>query len=186
MVTIGRLAIRSSYFNLAPDAQLFGPGGELYRDFPTWDKYTGALLRRSTEILFRLDPVEEVRRRFPVFVAEADNDYLSSPAWPHTHTVDVRRDEVFLKFDSGLAQIETITISGFLQWRRRRRTPEFYIMEDAASGEPFAGAAVADYGSGDGRMFAMVLHPDSRTAGVHTFALLERHRNAIRRLKIPT
>jgi hypothetical protein len=73
-----------------------------------------------------------------------------------------------------------------LQWRRRRRVPEFYIMEDAASGEPFAGAAVADYGSEDGRMFAMILHPDSRTVAVHNFALLEKHRNAIRKLKIPT
>ncbi len=33
-------------------------------------------------------------------------------------------------------------------------------------------------------MIAMVLTPESRTSGIHRFRLEDRHRNAIRRLKI--
>jgi hypothetical protein len=34
-------------------------------------------------------------------------------------------------------------------------------------------------------MFAMIFAPDSRTTGVHRFQLQEKHKNAIRKLKIP-
>ena len=92
---------------------------------------------------------------------------------------------MFLKFDTGLALIDFVTISGRLQWQRRKRPHEFHILERVQTDEVFAGAALADFGSSDGRMFAMIFSPDSRTTGIHIIELQERHKNAIRQLKIP-
>ncbi|HEX3913248.1 MAG TPA: hypothetical protein VHW71_07055 [Steroidobacteraceae bacterium] len=112
--------------------------------------------------------------------------FSSTPAWPHTHTIDVREDQVYLRLDGGFFQLAPVTISGYLQWRRETRVPEFYVMENVSSQEVFAAATVASYGIEDSRMFAMVFRPDSREANIHQFELLEKHRNAIRRLRIPT
>lgn len=102
----------------------------------------------------------------------------------HTHTLDVCNQQVFLHLGDEYLPIDSVTITGALQWRRRSTTPEFHIIERVSTGEVFAAAAVASYGVDDGRMFAMVFPPDSRTLGVHQFQLLEKHKNAIRKLKI--
>jgi hypothetical protein len=65
-----------------------------------------------------------------------------SPAWPHTHTLEVIEDKVFLKFETGLAAIQNVTISGMLQWQRQKATPEFYTIESVPTGDVFAGAAI--------------------------------------------
>ena len=63
--------------------------------------------------------------------------------------------------------------------------PEFNILERVPTGDVFAGAAVADWGSADGRMLAMIFSPESRAVSVDTFRLEEKHKNAIRQLQIP-
>jgi hypothetical protein len=166
-------------------APLFAADGSVHKEFATMRAFTDALLYRSTEILFRLEPAETISRTFPAEPMAGNEDFEAGPAWPHTHTLGVVADQVFLKFGTGLALINSVTISGHLQWQRRKRVPEFYIVERVPTGEVFAGAAVADWGSGDGKMFAMIFPPDSRTLGIHQFQLHEKHRNAIRQLKIP-
>jgi hypothetical protein len=166
-------------------APLFRHDGAAHGLFGDLAKLLDALLLRSTEILFLLEPAQTIARAFPLEPV-ADNDSLEvGPAWPHTHTLDVTRDEVFLAFGDRLAQLRSVTISGRLQWQRRRPPLECHILEDVSRREPFAGAALAEWGSPDGRMFAWVFAPGSRTVGIHTIQLEPRHRNAIRKLKIP-
>ena len=163
----------------------FASDGSPHKSFATIKEFQDALLMKSTEILFDLETARTILRTFPVFVIVENDSFESTPPWPHTHTLDVREYKVFLKLDTGLAAVTSVTISGSLQWRRRARAPEFHVVERLPSGEIFAAAAVADYGVGDGRMFAMIFPPDSRTVSIHLFQLLEKHKNAIRKLKIP-
>jgi hypothetical protein len=174
-----------SSFTWDGTTRIVGEGGGPHKDFRTMAEYQDALLLRSTETLFLLEPAQTIHRTYPILATVGDDAFQSSPAWPHTHTIDISADQVLLNLESGPTRAVTATISGFLQWRRRKRTPEFYIMESVPSGEIFAAAAVADYGAGDGRMFVMVFPPDSRDLDFHIVQLLEKHKTAIRKLKIP-
>ena len=131
---------------------------------------------RSTEILF-----QSALKTLP----PPPNGAEAGPAWPHTHTLQIERDKCFLKVNDELYSIHTMTITGGLQWIRRKIIPEFYIIEHVRSHEVFAGAAVADCGSDDGRMFAMIFPQKSRALGIRQFQLNEKQRNIIRKLKIP-
>jgi len=171
-----------SYGNSGP---LFAADGRVHNKFATLAAFTDALLLRSTEILYQLDPAAMIARTFPA-EPMADNEEIEhGPAWPHTHTLGVVQDQVSLKLETGLALLDSVTISGRLQWQTRKRIPEFHILERVPTGDVFAGAAVADWGSPDGKMSAMIFSPDSRAVGIHTIRLEEKHKNAIRQLKIP-
>jgi hypothetical protein len=124
-------------------------------------------------------------RTFPCSTIPNVVDFEAGPAWPHTHTLQIENDKCFLKLNDNLYPIQTVTIAGSLQWRKRKRIPDFYVIEAIQGHAVFAGAAVADCGSEDGKMFAMIFPSKSRTLGIHQFELNEKQRNIIRKLKIP-
>jgi hypothetical protein len=173
------------FFVTTNETRIVAKDGSPHEHFRTLEEYQKALLLRSTEILYLLQPAQALATSFPNSTTVGQDTYATSPACAHTHTLDIREDQVFLKIDSDPVQAVTTNISGSLQWRRRKRTPEFYIMESVQSGDIFAAAAVADFGAGDGRMFVMVFPPDSRELDFHIVQLLEKHKNAIRKLKVP-
>jgi hypothetical protein len=164
---------------------VFTARGGRHKKFANMGQFTNALLYRSTEILFLLQPAQTVLRTFPCSSIPNFEDFEAGPAWPHTHTLQVESDKCFLKFDEKYYMIQTVTITGNLQWRRKKRIPRFYVIENVSGHEVFAGAAVADYGSDDGKMFAMIFPAKSRTLGLHQIQLTEKQRNIIRMLKIP-
>jgi len=164
---------------------VFTARGGRHRKIANMGQLTNAMLQRSTEILFQLQPAQTVLRTFPCSSVPNVEDFEAGPAWPHTHTLQVESDKCFLKFDDKFYIIHTVTINGNLQWRKRKRIPQFYVIEDVSGHEVFAGAALADYGSDDGKMFAMIFPAKSRTLGLHQFQLNEKQRNMIRKLKIP-
>lgn len=171
-----------TYDNSAP---LFASDGSPHRQFGTLTEYLDALLLRSTEILFPLEPARTISRTFPLQSLPEDDALEVSPAWPHTHTLDVEADDVFLNLNNQLARLTTVTITGRLQWQSRKRELEYHVLEQIPNGEPFAGAALAEWGTPDGKMLAWVFAPGSRTVGIHTIQLQAKHRHAIRNLKIP-
>jgi hypothetical protein len=171
-----------TYDNSKP---LFAADGSVHNGFPHLNAYRDALLFRSCGILYSMEPATTIARTFPAEPMVGNTEFEASPAWPHTHTLEVTEDQVYLKFDSGLALLRAVTISGRLQWQKRKRIPEFYLLEHIPTGEVFAGAAIADWGTPDGKMFAMIFSPESRATHIHTIRLLEKHKNAIRQLKIP-
>jgi len=175
----------SPAFNCEDVSPLFAADGSLHKEFPSLAKFKDALLLRSTQVLFPLEPAQTIARAFPPEPMADDVESLATPAWPHTHTLQATEQQVFLKCDTGLAPVNAVTISGKLQWKKRKRPTEFYILEHVSTGEAFAAAAVTDWGSPDGKMSAMVFSPNSRTVGIHTIQLHEKHKNAIRKLKIP-
>jgi len=172
-------------FNFDDSTPVFTSKGRRHKKFANMNEFSDAILYRSTGILFPLEPAWTILRSFPFASTPNIENFEAGPAWPHTHTFGVKEDQVFLKFGDKLAIIDSVTISGKLQWRRRKRVPEFYILESIPGGRIFAGAAVADFGNDDGRMVAIIFPPSSRSLGIHQFQLHEKHRNIIRGLKIP-
>ncbi len=172
-------------FNFDDSTPVFTSKGRGHKKFANMKEFSDAIRYRSTVILFPLEPASTMLRTFLFASTPNIEDYEAGPAWPHTHTFGVKEDQVFLKFGEKLAVIDSVTISGKLQWRSRKRVPEFYILESIRGGRIFAGAAIANFGTDDGRMLAITFPPYSRSLGVHQFQLNEKQRNIIRGLKIP-
>jgi hypothetical protein len=175
---------------IAPSAQgdftvqdadpIFNSTGAAHSRYKTFGQYKDEILRRSTEVLYPLEPAQTMYRTLPEFHASG----LSFTAeWPHTHTLDVSADDVHVRVGD-LVKIESLTISGFMRWQRAREQPNFKVMRRVRDGEPFAGALIA-LGDREGYMFAFVIS-DSRTMGVHIVELEERHLNMIRQLSVQT
>ena len=162
---------------------LFTASGSPHPKFYSFTTLEDALLLRSTEILFELEPAVTALRTFHEQPPDAANSIRYSTLWPHTHTLDVGQDEAYLKVGGQLSRIETVTISGNLRWQTITETPMYHVLERVPDGEVFAGAMIA-LGPREGEMFGFVVSPDSPTAGAHLIRLEERHRNVIRKLRI--
>ena len=159
--------------------------GKQHDKFSDMKQFLNAIVVRSQGILCTQEPATTVLTTFPYALMSQDPDYLAGPPWPHTHTLDVSRDEVFLRIgERAPFLIECVTVMGQLQWIKRRMKQQFFILEKVPDCAVFAGAAIADYGVEDGRMCAFIFPDKGRTMGVHRFQLTEKQKNIIRNLKI--
>jgi hypothetical protein len=153
--------------------QLFSSDGTIHTMYPTAAAFIKMLIDKSQEVLWRLKPIQGLQ------TCPANTSAL------HSHTLQLREDEVYFKFDGDVRLIESATITGELEWQTHEQSPEFQILEQVPTGVVFASAAVFDYGSGDGKMAALTFSPNSREVGVHpVFQLSEKHKHAIRGLKL--
>ena len=172
-------------FRITDDAPILSSEGKAHSAYVTMLEYKNVLLMRSTEILCMKDPAYTVLNTFPCIMKEKGEQYLAGPAWPHTHTLDLASDDAYVQVDDVAPfKLASVTISGQLQWRKRIVDPEFRILECVSDNSIYAGAAVADYGVDDGRMFAMIFPDEGRELGIHSFQIPEKQRNMIRELKI--
>lgn len=175
---------RQAKFPLDNTTRIFTAKGTIHKKFPDLDHLQNDLLMRSTTMLCPLEPAQTILRTFPRHRILSDGEFDVGPAWPHTHTIQITNDKVFLMREGTLHAIHSVTINGSLQWRIKKRIPQFYIMESVPDEKVFAGATIADFGSDDGKMFAFIFPPESRDIGVHIFQLSEKHRHIIKGLKI--
>lgn len=170
-------------FSVQNDDRVFDASGNAHSKYRTFAEYQDTLLLRSTEILFRLEPATTISRTFPVSHVTSDDTVAAGPAWPHTHTLDVSRDEVHVETGRGVCRIDSVTINGQLQWQRNTRNSLYYVMEKVPDGDAFAGALISKE-RGEGRMTALVFSPKARDIGIHFVRLAEKHLNFIRRLTL--
>lgn len=174
-------------FSFSDTTPVQSPEGKAHAKYSTMLEFKNDLLMRSTGILCTKNPASTVLETFPFEIFEKDEGYFAGPAWPHTHSLDLSGDAAWLNLEGEeLFQLDSVTISGHLQWRKRVIEPEFHIFERVGDKRIFAGAAIADYGVDDGRMFAMIFPEKGREVGVHCFQIPEKQRNMIRELKIRT
>lgn len=170
-------------FDWYNDTPCFSSEGEPHRVYSDLGKYSEVVARRSPDLLCTTEPflgfAQEFIKSLDPQVSQASSKPLS-----HSHTMDVRSDGVFLKFGDDLRQITSLTIYGHLYWTLNKRLPEYYILQNEVTGKVFAGAAIADYGEDDGRMFAMIFPEKGRTLGMHRFCLTEKQKNIIHNLKL--
>lgn len=170
-------------FEIAPGDALFTAKGRKHKRFPTFADYTDALLWRSTDLLFATQMPEHMRVHAPVPLGAHANGYTSGPSWPHTHTLDVSADAVFVRIGEMLCRLDMVSISGKLQWQRYDHQFQFQVLEEVSSGEVFA-AAVVSPERRLGRVCCILLSPGTREIGIRFVELSPRHRNAIRKLKL--
>jgi len=174
-------------FSFENDTPLFSAEGKKHQQYSTMREYLDEVLMRSTSILCMQSPASTVLKTFPYNMHNEAEGYLAGPAWPHTHTLDLSNDEVYLNLEGRAPfRLDSVTIAGHLQWRKRIIEPQFHIFERAGDKAIFAGAAIADYGVDDGRMCAMIFPEKGREVGIHRFQIPEKQRNLIRGLKIQT
>jgi hypothetical protein len=170
-------------FSFEDATQVYSADGGAHARFNNMSAFMEELLMRSTNMLFRLEPALSALRDSSTLPTTSDSEPSERPPWPHSHTLQVREDGVYMRFEHGLAAVDSVTISGQLQWQTTQRTPEYYVLERVPDGAVFAGAAIAT-GLRDGHLMAIVFAPDSRTTGVHQIELDERHKNMIRKLRL--
>ena len=170
-------------FNIQPGDNILGADGKIHPVYKTFEDVAQAIMQRSTEILFPLEPAQTLLRTFPPQQAYAESLFLVRPPWPHTHTLDTGRDSLHIRVEETIVQVEAITVTGYLQWQTQIDTSLYYVLERVSDSEVFAGALVAQ-GTNDGEMFGFIISPSSETAGVHMIKLEEKHKNAIRKLKL--
>ena len=172
-------------FALPDETPVVSVNGKAHTGYATLLDYKNALLMRSTGILCMQEPASTVKKTFPCVMIEKCVGHLAGPAWPHTHTLDLASDGAYLQLNgNNRFELVSVTISGHLQWRKRTIEPEFMILERMSDNSIFAGAAVADYGVDDGRMFVMIFPEKGRELGIHSIQIPEKQRNMIRELKI--
>jgi hypothetical protein len=170
-------------FHVAPTDELFGPRGTRHGRYAAFGDYQRELLLRSTEILFKLEPAIVLMRTFPVPFSTEEGVRGAGPSWPHTHTLDVTADKVFVKVGEDLCRLDTITVTGFLRWERFTDRSAYYVMERVPSGETFAGALIGKE-MREGHMTCLIFSPKTREMGIHFVRLTEKQNRAIRRLKV--
>jgi hypothetical protein len=170
-------------FSVQDQDEVFDSQGAPHSRFGNFGAYKQELLLRSTEILLALEPAVSVMRTFPVPLSAPHGEIPAGPAWPHTHTLDVSGDAVYIKTPSGLRKLDVVTINGHLQWQRSTDKPIYYVIERVSDGTAFAGALISK-DLREGQMTGLVFSPKTREIGIHFVRLAEKHHNAIRKLKL--
>ena len=88
-------------FNYENSKPLFASDGSVHAKYRNLVEYTEDLLFRSTGILFPLEPAQTIARTFPAQPMRDNEEFVATPAWPHTHTLSVNEDQVFLHSTPG-------------------------------------------------------------------------------------
>ncbi|VBA60548.1 hypothetical protein LAUMK191_05576 [Mycobacterium attenuatum] len=173
------LGTDSPSFQIEPDTTLFDSDGNehaLYGDFKTLSR---AMMERSTSRLYWQQPAQGLVGE--MIEAWRSGVQYAEPTWPYAHTLDVANEEVYVRTDEKLHRVDDFTIYGQISWQRR---PMYYcVMEKVPTGEPFAGALVAQSPI-PGQMWAFILSTTDRTIQVTGVALAKKHLNSIRKLKL--
>ncbi|CAB3773917.1 MULTISPECIES: hypothetical protein [Burkholderia] len=165
--------------------RVLNENGGSHSRWPVFGDYHQELLVRSTGILCTQEPAQVVFNEFVQKLDTTETETQFSPSWLSTHRMDLSQDGVYLKRPGGsLSMIDAVTISGFLQWRSQIVSLDFMILNNVLTDSVFSGAAIADIGAGDGRMFAMTFPEKGHQIGIHRFQIPKEQRNMIRKLSI--
>ncbi|SMF72311.1 Restriction endonuclease [Azospirillum oryzae] len=157
--------------------------GKIHPDFPTIKKFMEKVLMKSTEQLLSSDLAKHLANTYKTPATLLSSvDYSASDIT--IDLVDTDNFNAYLKVGSNIRKIKSVEISGSIRWERRIVLPEFYIIESVLDGSAFSAAAVASYGSIDGKMLAITFPTDTRELGIETFSLGEKNENIIRKMMI--
>jgi hypothetical protein len=158
---------------------LFTNKGKPHKRYKTYGEFIHALHLRSTQLLFMVPPASvHVANAFEIRSRLED-----IPQWPMAHTLDTSADKVYLRFGDQLSSVDHITFSGIMRWEHFPSDSHNYIMSNVATNTPFAAAMIFG-GAPSEVMWAFVMVPNSRKMNVVKIELSEKHRNAIRGLKL--
>lgn len=158
---------------------LFNEKGKPHKTYKTFGEFVHALLLRSSQLLFMVPPASA----HVAHALESRSDLVDVPPWPMAHTLDTSADKVYFRFGEKLSSVDHITLSGVMRWQHFPSESHNYIMTNVATNAPFAAAMIFG-GAPSTMMWAFVMAPGSRKMNVVKVELSEKHRNAIRGLKL--
>lgn len=158
---------------------LFTEKGKPHKRYKTFGEFMNALLLRSTQLLFMVPPASVHTAN----ALDSLSDLVDVPPWPMAHTLDTSADKVYLRFGEKYSSIDHITVSGVMRWQHFPSESHHYIMTNVVTNVPFAAAMIFG-GAPSAVMWAFAMAPGSRKINVVRVELSEKHRNAIRGLKL--
>lgn len=170
-------------FQWVDETLLLCSNGNRHREFANMKQLRDYITKWSTGMLYTLEPARSMMTE--IITSDQDSPYLAGTPWSHTHTIDIAGRNIFIKLNDTLHKIESLSITGKLQWIKKERQPEFFIVKNCFTSKVFAGAVIADYGENDGRMAAMIFSEYGREINVHQFCIPEKQMNIIRKIEIP-
>lgn len=170
-----------SSFNVKSDSVLLTASGAKHPVFSTFEDFRNALLRRSTEVLWKLEPAQTFLHSAPAALETASA--AQSPYWVQAHTMDVGADAVCLELEGQLLQIVQATVSGSLYWEWPLVKPDYKLLRRVGDGAVYAGAAVVT-GRVPGELMCFVLDPNSPMCGVHFVNLTKAQQNMLKQMEI--
>lgn len=165
-------------FVVRNDTPLLSKDGKLHPNYKIAQSFWNELMLRSTEILLHVPPASE--QLSTIVGKEAIND---SEVWRQVHTLDVLQDGVYILVNEKLVNIQTVTITGNMQWKKSVFIPQFHILKRLSDGEIFAANAIAD-GSRPGEMYTLTISPGSQQVSVGLFRLTPKQMHALRNLSL--
>jgi len=171
-----------SGFSVLDDTRVCNATGKPHLSFSTFGAYRDELLRRSTGILWRLEPATTLLRLPPIDVDRMAHACRSMP-WPHTHTLDVASDGAFLDLEGRSRHLTQVTISGHLYWESQFHEPEYKVLRRVEDAEIFASAMIA-LGRVPGELLCFVFDPTSPVSGVHFVQLTKEQQHILNRLSL--
>lgn len=169
-------------FNWLNTDTVYSGNGKINKTYPSMEQFTNHILLKSTRLLFNIEPAKSMFNSNLSNLFEGKIE--STPAWSHSHTLELKEEKAFVEVGQDLAQIHEATITGELQWRKKIAVPEYVILENVITKEVFAGAAITPCGSPDGQLRATILTPNSNSIKFHFINLSEKQKNFIQKLKL--
>ena len=88
------------------------------REFAALLRDMDARLLLSTEILFAMEPAQTIARTFPAEPMAGNDEFEAGPAWPHTHTLGVVQDQVFLSLTQAWLLLTLLPFRGACNGRK--------------------------------------------------------------------
>jgi len=174
-----------SFAKLDPAIRVLNKNGTCHAQWSTLGDCQKELLVRSTGALSMLEPAQVAFKEFSRRLNSTETEFQFGPEWPSSHTLDLSQDEIYLQLPEGrMTPIDEMTIVGFLHWRSQMIPLDFMILKNVLNDSVFAGAAIADIGSGDGRMFAMIFPEKGHQVEIHRFQIPKQQQNRIREINI--
>lgn len=171
-------------FAIKPDSPIYNKKSKIYsKELSDFQKFRDQILLESTNILCNLKPIANKLEIFPFEHLTYKDGFKAEAPWDHSHTIDVEQKGYYLKTEDKLVPIVSVTISGQLQWQKKVRIPQYYILENVFTHEPYVGAMIAEAGE-HGEMQAMLMSPNSSEIKFHPLNLLPKHRNFIQKLSL--
>jgi hypothetical protein len=167
--------------NLEANTPLFDAQGNPHQLYSVFDSFARDMYVRSTDMLWPIPPISD--RAAPLRRAHFSHEPLpEEPQWPYGHTLDVFRDEVYVRSaDGGSHRFDQVTIEGDLRWKGSKYL--YCAMEKVPTGEMFSGAMVATSPI-PGRMWAIIVPTQGRTLEFRNVRLTREQLNMLRNLEI--
>lgn len=166
------------------DEEVLTSLGKKHGKFSTIGSLIDVALMRSTQYLFSKEPFTLEQAKLSGIMTSDNNYSWVGTTWQWERAEYVMNDEAYIVIDNSMHKVESIIIKGELQHKIKQINPEFFILKNVFTEEPFAGAIVTTHGINNEITWALTLPQQGQEIGIHPIDIPEKQKNMIRNLRI--